>query len=106
MIIVLTTYPDRKSASASARALVKKKLAACVNILKIESSVYEWEGKMKEDGEFLLMIKAAPRNYKAIEKAIASGHPYEVPEIISIKADGGHGKYLSWVEHQHAFHRH
>jgi periplasmic divalent cation tolerance protein len=105
MIVVLTTFPDKKSATRAARSIVKNKLAACVNILRVESSVYEWEGKMKEDDEFLLIIKAASRNYKPLEKALASGHPYKLPEIIRIKAQGGFGKYVGWVEHQHAFHR-
>ena len=46
MIIVLTTYPDREKAEEAARMLVGKKLAACVNIIKIEKSIYRWKGKI------------------------------------------------------------
>jgi periplasmic divalent cation tolerance protein len=104
MILVLTTFPDRKSAVKAARDIVKAKLAACVNVIKIESSVYEWKGEMKEGDEFLLIIKGAARHYPALEKLIAKDHPYSLPEIIKVKADGGFGKYLGWVEHPHAFH--
>jgi periplasmic divalent cation tolerance protein len=98
MIIVLSTYPDKKTALKCARSLVKRRLAACVNIVKIESSVYEWKGKLKEEGEFLLIIKARSRDYKKTESAIADRHPYEFPEIIRLPVEGGLRKYIDWVE--------
>lgn len=98
MIIVLSTYPDRKSADQAARSLVKSGLSACVNILRIESSVYRWEGKLKEGAEFLLIIKAGSEDYDKLESAIKKSHPYELPEIIRMQVDGGFQPYLDWVD--------
>ena len=36
---------------------VSNKLAACVNIIPGLISVYEWEGKINNDEEVLMMIK-------------------------------------------------
>jgi periplasmic divalent cation tolerance protein len=97
MILVLTTYPDRKTAGDAAKRLVKTDLAACVSIIRVESSVYKWKGIVKEEGEFMLMIKAKSENHIRLELAIRAGHPYQLPEIIRINADAALSDYLDWV---------
>jgi periplasmic divalent cation tolerance protein len=97
LAIVLSTYPDKKSAEAAARKIVRANLAACVNIIRLESSIYKWKGELKDVPERLLIIKARSSNYKKIEKAVLASHPYEVPEIIRITVDGGYAPYLEWV---------
>lgn len=54
---VFVTVPSIEIAKSLASGLVSKKLAACVNIIPQITSVYEWEGKVNEDSELLLMIK-------------------------------------------------
>ncbi len=98
MIIVQTTYPDKKSAEAAASNIVKKKLAACVNVIRIESSHYVWKGKPRKEGEFFLIIKTAKANYRKLERWIMESHPYELPEIIRIDVSGGLPGYLAWVD--------
>jgi len=95
MIIVLSTYPDRKSAETAATMMVEQELAACVNIVKIEGSVYRWEGKVVKSGECLLVIKTT--NYRPVESYILKNHPHKVPEIIQLEVSDGSRDYLSWV---------
>jgi periplasmic divalent cation tolerance protein len=51
------TCPDDETAKKLAHKIIGEKLAACVNIIPKITSVYEWEGKINEDAEVLLMIK-------------------------------------------------
>lgn len=98
MIIVLTTYPNKKKSQEIAKAIINKKLAACVNVIKIESSHYRWKGRLVEGKEFLLIIKTANRNYKKLESFVKKTHPYKVPEIIKLPVKDGLKAYLDWVD--------
>ncbi|XP_076414449.1 protein CutA isoform X3 [Peromyscus maniculatus bairdii] len=51
------TCPNEKVAKEIARAVVEKRLAACVNLIPQITSIYEWKGKIEEDSEVLMMIK-------------------------------------------------
>ena len=55
--MAFVTAPDSDKAKEIAGGLVSNKLAACVNIIPGVTSVYEWEGKIENDSEVLMMIK-------------------------------------------------
>lgn len=95
--LILTTCPDLRSARRVARALVEERLAACVNILPIEQSIYRWRGKIESARERLLVIKSERRAYHAIERRVRTLHPYELPEIIAVPLVAGHRRYLAWI---------
>ena len=48
--------------------------------------------------EVLALIKSTTWKYQLLEAKILELHPYEVPEIISVRIDGGHPPYLDWIE--------
>jgi len=97
MIAVITTLPDKETAKAIARKLVEKNLAACVNIIPMEKSIYKWKGKIEEVNEILLLIKTTKTQYPGLETEIRANHPYELPEIIYFEIKGGSNEYLDWV---------
>lgn len=99
-ILVLTNMPNETSAKLLAESLVKQKLAACVNILSPCQSIYVWQGSVEHATEVPMLIKTNQAQYDALETAIINAHPYELPEIISIKVDGGLPQYLQWVNTQ------
>lgn len=99
-ILVLTNMPDETSAKQLAESLVEQKLAACVNILSPCQSTYRWQGNIEHATEVPMLIKTNQAQYDALEAAIINAHPYELPEIISIKVDGGLPQYLQWVNAQ------
>lgn len=98
MIIVLSTYPDRKTAGEAAEMLVEKELAACASIIKTEQSVYRWKGKLEKTPEYLLIIKTTQKAYQQLETEIRKTHPHKVPEIVYFDIKGGQKDYLEWVE--------
>lgn len=96
-LLVWTNLPDEASAQAMARALVERRLAACVNMLPGVRSVYRWQGAVEQTNEVTLLIKTTPERYAALEEAIKSGHPYDVPEIVATSIVAGLPAYLDWV---------
>lgn len=96
-LLVLTNLPDRAAAERLADLVIGQKLAACVNILAPCRSVYRWKGAVQHDEEHPLLIKTTAERYPALEQALRSGHPYELPEIIALPIERGLPAYLDWV---------
>ena len=96
-LLVLTNLPERAAAERLADTLSEKRLAACVNILAPCRSVYRWKGAVQHDEEHPMLIKTTAERYAELEKALRSGHPYELPEIIAVPIERGLPAYLEWV---------
>src|SRR5271169_5171124 len=92
--IVLVTCGSIVEARNIAQMLVKKRLAACVNILTTPvESVYTWKEKVEQAREHLLIIKTGARQLKALEREVFRLHSYNTPEFIALPVSGGSSKY-------------
>jgi periplasmic divalent cation tolerance protein len=98
-IIVYTTCPSEEVARTISHKVVEQRLAACVHSHPAGTSVFEWEGRIEEESEILLMIKTKEKLYEPLEAAILEAHPYDVPEIIAVSIDQGLAPYLRWIDH-------
>jgi periplasmic divalent cation tolerance protein len=96
--VVLVTAPKGKEAQKLARLALKKKLAACVNILDGISSMNWWKGKIDESREALLIMKTTGACLPALIKAVTRAHSYKVCEVIALPVVGGNKPYLDWVK--------
>ena len=96
-IVIVSTYPDKKSISRVAHIVVEKKLAACVNYTEI-NSVYTWKNKIQDTTEFLALFKTTSDSKQKLKETIAKSHPYEVPEIVELKMDNVSLPYMKWLE--------
>jgi periplasmic divalent cation tolerance protein len=96
-ILVLCTCPAEAVALDIARVLVKEGLAACVNRVPGLTSIYQWQGRVCEESEELLLIKTTPQRYQALEMRLKTLHPYEMPEIIVTPIVTGSDQYLAWL---------
>ena len=96
-LLVLTNLPDRAAAERLADLLIAQKVAACVNILAPCRSVYRWKDAVQHDEEHPMLIKTTLERYPALEQALRSSHPYELPEIIAVPIERGLPAYLDWV---------
>jgi len=96
-IIIVSTYPNKKSISRVANMVIKRKLAACVNYAKI-NSVYSWKGKIEDTEEFLALFKTTKKSKQKLKEEIAKSHPYQTPEIVELRMDNVSAPYLKWLE--------
>ncbi len=95
--VVLVTCGSEEEAGKIARALVERRLAACVNILPGVRSIYRWEGKVQEDREHLLFVKTSLARIQEVTEAVRELHSYKCPETIALPVTEGAGRYLAWV---------
>jgi periplasmic divalent cation tolerance protein len=96
-IVVLVTAGSETEATNIARALVEQELVACVNVLPGVRSIFQWEGKVTEERECLLVAKTVSRAFEQVATAVKSLHSYSVPEVIALPIQHGLPEYLSWV---------
>lgn len=96
-VLILTTWPAERDASAFARTLVDERLAACVSVLEPMVSTYRWQGAVEESRERQLIIKTTAAHADAVSQRLSTLHPYEVPEVLVLPIAGGSESYLEWL---------
>jgi len=97
-VVIFSTAPPAES-TAMARALLDRRLVACVNVIPVRS-FYRWKGESCDDEEHLLIAKTTEEKAGDVIAAIKAMHPYEVPEIIALPVIAGHAPYLEWVHQE------
>jgi periplasmic divalent cation tolerance protein len=96
-IVVLSTCGSPEEAERIARALVSKRLAACVNLLPAVRSIYRWKGAVEDAQETLLVIKSSRTLFDELRAEIEKLHSYEVAEVVAIPIVDGSEAYLEWL---------
>ena len=96
LILILTTMPDDSRADGLARTLVDEGLAACVNVHAAMTSAYRWRGQIEVEPERQVVIKTTRGRLAALEARLGALHPYELPELVVIDANGSEA-YVKWV---------
>lgn len=96
-VLIISNFPDQKTATLLAEALIEQRLAACVNVLSPCVSIYRWQGKIESAGEVPVLIKTRKQHYDRVEQLIKMMHPYELPEVIMVPITGGLPAYLQWI---------
>lgn len=76
--LIYITTANKKEAQKIAKASVKEKLAACVNIFPIES-IYRWKGKIKKEKEIGIFVKTKTKLVNEAIKRVKELHSYEIP---------------------------
>lgn len=97
-ILAFTTCDSQAEAERLARALVDRRLAACVNILPPITSVYRWQGNVEQTQEWLLFIKTSAPLFENLKLQLPSLHSYQVPELIGVPILDGAAPYLAWLD--------
>lgn len=95
-VVVLVTAPVEEAGSL-ADALLERQLIACANLVGPVESRYRWEGKLQSEQETLLILKTEARLFEALRAAVVDLHSYDVPEVLALGVEDGHGAYLDWI---------
>lgn len=95
--LVLVTAPAGAIARRISEHLLKRRLAACVNLLPTVASRYWWKGQLESARESLLLVKTRRSYLPRVIRAVRAVHPYDVPEIIAVPITSGNAAYLRWL---------
>lgn len=95
--VVLVTAPDAAMAESLVRRLVDEGVVACGNILPGVTSIYRWQGAVERESESLIVLKTTAAAAADLVARVSELHPYEVPEVLVVPVEGGHGPYIQWV---------
>lgn len=97
-IVVYITVPTEEEASRIAKTIVEERIAGCVNIAKGIRSIYNWQGKIEDDEELLMIIKTQRHLFEPLKRRVKELHSYTVPEIIALPIIEGSEDYLKWLK--------
>ena len=97
VLLVFCTFPDADTARQIGTMLVESQLAACVNVIPGIESIYRWEGSVQHDAEVIALLKTTADNFPRLEARLLDTHPYDTPEIISVRPESVDGSYADWI---------
>ncbi len=97
-VVIQVTCADAAEADKIARALVEKRLAACVQIIPQIRSIYRWEGKVEEATELMLWIKSSRGLFERVRAEVEALHSYHVPEVVCLSITDGAENYMAWLD--------
>lgn len=97
--MVLTTFENEQQARTVIDEILRCKLAACIQEIKIKSH-YTWKGDFYHEDEILVLFKTRKELYPELEKKLLEIHPYDTPEILFVDVEKGSTAYLAWIDEQ------
>ncbi|SFC02377.1 divalent-cation tolerance protein CutA [Streptomyces aidingensis] len=96
-LAVMTTTDSAELAERLAAGAVERRLAACAQISAPVTSCYRWEGEIRTDREWQVLLKTTDERFGDLERYLKEAHSYDLPEIIAFPVVRGSADYLRWV---------
>jgi periplasmic divalent cation tolerance protein len=94
---VQTTTDTRAEAVELGRGAVEARLAACAQVAGPIASMYWWEGEIRREEEWLLILKLPAERYDDLAGFLTDEHSYDEPEIVATTIVSGSDGYLDWL---------
>src|SRR5262252_6107835 len=98
LIVVVTSAGTEEQALDIAHALIRKRQAACVNLVPNVHSIYRWKGRVCDDGEFLVIIKTCAKSFASVKETIQKVNTYELPEVLAYRVDDASPGFAEWIQ--------
>lgn len=99
-IVLYATFGSLEEAQTIGRALVKARLAACVNIFPEIQAIFEWQDKLEVAKEAAMFIKTRSSLEAQVIERVKELHSYDVPALVVLEFSGGNPDYLAWITEQ------
>jgi periplasmic divalent cation tolerance protein len=96
-VIVYTTWPSIVEAEKAGRAIVERRLAACVNILPGMISHYWWQGKIERAEEAVMIVKTRASLAEAVRLVVKELHSYTTPAVMVLPVETADPAYQAWI---------
>jgi periplasmic divalent cation tolerance protein len=96
-VFVYTTYPSVVEAEKAGRALVERRLCACVNILPGMISHYWWQGAVERGEEAVMIIKTRASLAQRVTVAVKELHSYTTPAVLVMPIESVDKGYFEWI---------
>jgi periplasmic divalent cation tolerance protein len=97
--IIMITCPS-EFVETLTTTLLKKRLAAAINILPAVQSWYWWDNTICSKEESLLLVKTHTSRFCKLEQIVKELHPYQVPSIVMLPIISGTDDYLNWISQE------
>ncbi|MCS7469364.1 divalent-cation tolerance protein CutA [Stieleria sp. ICT_E10.1] len=100
VLVCWTTVSEQQQARTIAQALLERRVAACVQIDGPIESHYCWDGRVCCETEYRLVIKTSAQQQTRLKEVLRALHPYEVPQIVTVRSVDADRDYARWVDGQ------
>ena len=97
---VYMTAGSIEEAKSIGQILVGQNLASCVNLFENMTSIYNWEDKLEEGHEVVMIVKTRKALMAKLIETVKSYHSYDIPCILELPIQGGNLDFLSWIERE------
>ena len=96
-VLLYTTWPSIVEAEAAGNEIVKRRLAACVNILPGMVSHYWWKGAIERADEVVMIVKTRAALAQDVSAAVKELHSYETPAVMVLPVENVEPAYHQWI---------
>jgi len=95
LIYVTASAPDE--AARIGRVLVESRLAACASVFPAMTSIYRWQGEVREDSEVALVVKTRHGLIDDVVAKVNELHSYDCPCVVALPITAGNPEFLDWI---------
>ena len=95
--LLYMTAGSAEEARRIGAALVDERLAACVNVIDGMTSIYRWEGAVRNDSETVLIAKTRRALVEDVVARVKALHSYRCPCVVALPIAGGNPAFLDCI---------
>jgi periplasmic divalent cation tolerance protein len=95
--LLYMTAGSAEEARRIGAALVDERLTACVNIIDGMTSIYRWEGAVRNDSETVMIAKTRRDLVDGVIARVKTLHSYSCPCVVALPIVAGNPAFLDWI---------